>query len=97
MEARGVKEIWGKYQSGVLEGPAKATLAHGDCILEGNFVNGKLHGPVRGLTRRGRNYFPEVSLHHFQLKLKMYRENRVHQFFQTGVKTAKTVNFVLRR
>ena len=60
LEARGVKEIWGKYQSGVLEGPAKVTLAHGDCILEGNFVNGKLHGPVRGLTKRGRHHFSNL-------------------------------------
>ena len=67
LEARGVKEIWGKYQSGVLEGPAKVTLAHGDCILEGNFVNGKLHGPVRGLTKRGRHHFSKVSFDVFNL------------------------------
>ena len=46
------------------------TLAHGDCILEGNFVNGKLHGPVRGLTKRGRHHSSNVSLtfQPFQLK-----------------------------
>ena len=32
---------------------AKVSLLDGDCTLEGNFVDGKLHGPVRGLTSRG--------------------------------------------
>ena len=53
LEAKGIKEIWGKYKGGFLNGPGKATLFEGDCTLQGNFVNGKLHGPVRGLTSKG--------------------------------------------
>ena len=53
LEAKGIKIIWGKYRGGLLNGPAKVTLLDGDCTLEGDFVNGKLHGPVRGLTSRG--------------------------------------------
>ena len=81
LEARGVKEIWGKYQSGVLEGPAKVTLAHGDCILEGNFVNGKLHGPVRGLTKRGRHHFSKVSFDVFNLSSSKIEHVSVANFY----------------
>ena len=53
LEAMGLKEIWGKYKGGLLNGPGKATLLGGDCTLQGNFVNGKLHGPVRGTNSKG--------------------------------------------
>ena len=54
LEAKGIKVIWGKYKCGRLCGPGKVSLMDGDCTLEGNFTNGKLHGPVRGLTSRGK-------------------------------------------
>ena len=50
----GLKEIWGKYKGGLLNGPGKATLLEGDCTLHGNFVNGMLHGPVRGTNSKGK-------------------------------------------
>ena len=53
LEERGIKVIWGRYKHGILNGQGKASLIDGDCTLEGNFTNGKLHGPVRGLTSRG--------------------------------------------
>ena len=53
LEDRGLKAIWGRYKHGILSGHGKASLMDGDCTLEGNFTNGKLHGPVRGLTSRG--------------------------------------------
>ena len=54
LEAKGIKVIWGKYKGGLLSGQGKVSLMDGDCTLEGNFTNGKLHGPVRGLTSRGK-------------------------------------------
>ena len=53
LEERGIKAIWGRYKNGMLSGQGKASLMDGDCTLEGNFTNSKLHGPVRGLTSRG--------------------------------------------
>jgi hypothetical protein len=53
LENIGVKCIWGKYQGGVLNGPGKVELLNEDCTLEGQFVNGFLHGPVRGLNAKG--------------------------------------------
>ena len=43
--------IWGKYKAGVIEGAGKIQLTD-ECetVLHGNFVNGKLHGLVRGLS-----------------------------------------------
>ena len=41
--------MWGKYRAGILEGTGKIQLIDNyETILEGRFVNGKLHGPVRG-------------------------------------------------
>ena len=38
-----------------MNGKGKVSLQNVDCTLEGNFVNGKLHGPVRGLTSKGKS------------------------------------------
>ena len=38
---------------GYLSGKGRVSLLNVDCTLEGEFVNGKLHGPVRGLTTKG--------------------------------------------
>ena len=38
---------------GYLSGKGRVSLLNVDCTLEGQFVNGKLHGPVRGLTTKG--------------------------------------------
>ena len=38
---------------GHLSGKGRVSLLNVDCTLEGEFVNGKLHGPVRGLTTKG--------------------------------------------
>merc|ERR1712223_329787 len=54
LEAKGIKVIWGKYVGGLLAGKAKVSLLNVDCTLEGEFVNGRLHGPVRGVTSKGR-------------------------------------------
>jgi len=54
LEAKGIKVIWGKYVGGHLSGKGRVSLLNVDCTLEGEFVNGKLHGPVRGLTTKGR-------------------------------------------
>jgi len=54
LEAKGIKVIWGKYVGGYLSGKGRVSLLNVDCTLEGQFVNGKLHGPVRGLTTKGR-------------------------------------------
>lgn len=54
LEAKGIRAIWGRYKGGYLTGPGKVSLMDGDCTLEGCFVQGQLHGPVRGLTSRGR-------------------------------------------
>jgi len=54
LEAKGIKVIWGKYVGGFLTGKARVSLLNVDCTLEGEFVNGKLHGPVRGITSKGR-------------------------------------------
>ena len=43
------------YLGGYLNGKGKVSLQNVDCTLEGNFVNGKLHGPVRGLTSKGKS------------------------------------------
>ena len=43
------------YVGGYLNGKGKVSLQNVDCTLEGNFVNGKLHGPVRGLTSKGKS------------------------------------------
>ena len=43
--------MWGKYRAGILEGTGKVQLMDNfETVLEGRFVNGKLHGPVRGLA-----------------------------------------------
>jgi len=63
LEERGIKAIWGRYKNGILSGQGKASLMDGDCTLEGNFTNGKLHGPVRGLTSRGRFAWASLFLH----------------------------------
>ena len=39
-----------------MNGKGKVSLQNVDCTLEGNFVNGKLHGPVRGLTSKGKQF-----------------------------------------
>lgn len=36
-----------------MSGKGRVSLLNDDCTLEGEFVNGKLHGPVRGLTTQG--------------------------------------------
>ena len=47
----GIKLIWGRYKGGVLEGAGKVQLMdETETVLHGNFVKGKLHGNVRGLT-----------------------------------------------
>ena len=38
---------------GYLSGKGRVSLLNVDCTLEGEFVKGKLHGPVRGLTTKG--------------------------------------------
>ena len=38
-----------------MSGKGRVSLLNVDCTLEGEFVNGKLHGPVRGLTTKGTN------------------------------------------
>ena len=43
------------FIGGYLNGKGKVSLQNVDCTLEGNFVNGKLHGPVRGLTSKGKS------------------------------------------
>ncbi len=53
LEANGIQVIWGTYKNGLLQGPGKVELLGQNCTLEGNFVNGKLHGAVRGLTAKG--------------------------------------------
>ena len=51
--AAGIRSVWGKYKAGILEGKGKVQLMDTyDTVLEGRFVNGKLHGPVRGLSFR---------------------------------------------
>ena len=55
LEAQGIKAIWGNYKNGVLSGLGKADLLDQNCVLEGHFVKGRLHGPVRGLTNKGKN------------------------------------------
>jgi hypothetical protein len=49
----GVKCIWGKYKDGLLNGRGQVELLNEDCTLAGQFVNGFLHGPVKGLTAEG--------------------------------------------
>jgi len=51
LERKGIKSIWGKYKAGVLEGAGKVHLMD-ECetVLHGNFLSGKLHGLVRGLS-----------------------------------------------
>ena len=76
LEKMGVKSIWGKYKDGYLTGPGKAVLLDGDCTLEGNFTQGKLHGPVRGLTSRGNKSNiknPKFKLHFIKKAGKMQR------------------------
>ena len=46
---------------GYLSGKGRVSLLNVDCTLEGQFVNGKLHGPVRGLTTKGTNSVTESS------------------------------------
>ena len=47
----GIHTIWGKYKAGILEGEGKVQLMdYCETVLHGTFVNGKLHGPVRGLS-----------------------------------------------
>ena len=48
-------EIQLLFIGGYLNGKGKVSLQNVDCTLEGNFVNGKLHGPVRGLTSKGKS------------------------------------------
>ena len=45
-----------------MTGKAKISLLNVDCTLEGHFVNGKLHGPVRGLTSKGKNEKSNANL-----------------------------------
>lgn len=63
LEKRGIQIIWGKYKAGYLTGPAKVTLLNGNCTLEGNFIDGKLHGPVLGLSSRGRLAWAGIFKH----------------------------------
>merc|ERR1712012_465336 len=53
LEEKGIKVIWGKYTGGYLNGKGKISLLNMDCTLEGEFENGKLHGPVRGVNSKG--------------------------------------------
>ena len=42
------------FLGGYLTGKANISLLNVDCTIEGEFVKGKLNGPVRGVTTKGK-------------------------------------------
>ena len=50
LEQLGVAALSGSYEAGLLQGRGRLHMLDGS-IREGWFHNGRLHGPVRGITK----------------------------------------------
>ena len=63
LERLGVLAVAGNYRDGVLQGLGRVHMLDG-AIWDGWFLNGKLHGPVRGYCKVGFfRYLSDLSSH----------------------------------